>query len=46
MPITLEAIIDEHGKIHLKEPVSLPSMRRALVVVLEEMSIDRSACRD
>ena len=39
MPITLEAIIDEHGKIHLKEPVSLPSMRRALVIVLEEEPI-------
>jgi len=39
MPITLEAIIDEHGKIHLKEPVNLPSMRRALVVVLEEEPI-------
>jgi hypothetical protein len=33
---TIEAVIDEHGQVHLQESVSLPSARRALVTILEE----------
>ena len=33
---TIEAIIDEQGKIHLLKPVCLPAARRALVTILEE----------
>lgn len=33
---TLEAAIDEHGEIHLSEPIQLPARRRALVMILEE----------
>lgn len=33
---TLEAVIDEDGKVHLRESVRLPEARRALVTILEE----------
>jgi hypothetical protein len=33
---TIEAIIDENGKVYLLESVSLPEARRALVTILEE----------
>jgi hypothetical protein len=33
---TLEAIIDEHGKVRLLEGVELPAARRALVTILDE----------
>lgn len=33
---TIEALIDEHGQVRLRESVSLPSARRALVTILEE----------
>ncbi len=33
---TVEAVIDEQGKVRLLEPVHLPVMRRALVTILEE----------
>ena len=33
---TVEAIIDEHGNVRLREPVHLPAARRALVMILEE----------
>ncbi len=33
---TLEAAIDEHGEVHLSEPIQLPEPRRALVMILEE----------
>jgi hypothetical protein len=33
---TIEAVIDENGKVHLLESVSLPEARRALVTILEE----------
>lgn len=33
---TVEAVIDENGKVHLLESVSLPAARRALVTILEE----------
>lgn len=33
---TVEAIIDEKGKVHLLESVNLPEARRALVTILEE----------
>jgi hypothetical protein len=33
---TVEAVIDERGRVHLLEPVHLPAVRRALVTILEE----------
>jgi hypothetical protein len=33
---TFEAVIDEHGRVHLLEPLRLPAARRALVTILEE----------
>ncbi|HEY0079645.1 MAG TPA: hypothetical protein VGB73_13610 [Pyrinomonadaceae bacterium] len=33
---TVEAVIDEHGKVHLLESVNLTEARRALVTILEE----------
>jgi hypothetical protein len=33
---TIEAVIDEGGKVHLLEPLHLPRQRRALVTVLED----------
>lgn len=33
---TIEATIDEHGNVKLREPVKLPAGRRALVTILEE----------
>ena len=37
MPMhTVEATIDEHGNVHLREAVALTSPRRALVTILDE----------
>jgi ATP-dependent DNA ligase len=33
---TVEAIVDEHGRVRLLEKVRLPEVRRALVTILEE----------
>lgn len=33
---TIEAIVDEHGRVRLLEKVRLPEARRALVTILEE----------
>ena len=33
---TVEAVIDEQGNVRLLEPVHLPSVRRALVTILED----------
>ena len=33
---TVEAIVDEHGRVHLLEEVKLSEARRALVTILEE----------
>jgi hypothetical protein len=33
---TVEALIDERGRVELLEPPNLPSARRALVTILEE----------
>lgn len=33
---TVEAVIDEHGRVRLLEPVSVARTRRALVTILEE----------
>ena len=33
---TVEAVIDERGRVHLLEPVELPAARRALVTILED----------
>lgn len=36
---TVEAVIDERGHVRLLEPVQLPTARRALVTILEEVPI-------
>jgi hypothetical protein len=33
---TVEAVIDEHGKVHLLEDVQLTEARKALVTILED----------
>jgi hypothetical protein len=33
---TVEAVIDEHGNVHLLEPLQLSAPRRALVTILED----------
>ena len=33
---TIEAVIDEQGKVHLLQNIKLPQVRRALVTILEE----------
>ena len=38
---TIEAVIDEQGKVSLLESVRLPTVRRALVTILEEMPLSR-----
>jgi len=42
---TVEAVIDERGNVRLLEPVHLPSVRRALVTILEDHPVagDESA---
>lgn len=37
---TIEAIIDENGKIHLLETVKLSTSRRAIVTILEEKPLN------
>ncbi len=34
--LTVKAQIDEHGNVQVLQPVSIPSPRRALVVILDE----------
>jgi len=36
---TVEATIDEQGNVKLLEPVKLPSVRRALVTILEDAPV-------
>ena len=36
---TVEAVIDEEGNVRLLEPVHLPSVRRALVTILEDRQV-------
>jgi hypothetical protein len=36
---TVEAIIDERGRVRLLESVRLPAARRALVMILEERPV-------
>ena len=36
MTPTVEAVIDEEGRVRLLEPVELPAARRALVTILDE----------
>lgn len=36
MMVTLEAVIDESGNVKILEPISFPTARRALVVILNE----------
>ena len=38
---TVEAVIDVQGQINLLEPIRLPTMRRALVTILEEEPVIR-----
>ena len=33
---TVEAVIDAQGHVHVREPLSLPGARRALVTILDE----------
>ena len=40
---TVEAIIDEKGRVSLLEPVRLSTARRALVTILEEKPIAETA---
>lgn len=36
---TVEAVIDQQGKVQLLHDVSLPQVRRALVTILEEIPV-------
>jgi hypothetical protein len=36
---TVEATVDEDGRVSLLEPIRLPSRRRALVTILEEDAV-------
>lgn len=36
MMLTVEAVIDASGQVKLLQPISIPSARRALVIILEE----------
>jgi hypothetical protein len=40
---TVEAVIDENGNVRLLEPVHPPTLRRALVTILEERPASRIA---
>lgn len=42
---TIEAVIDKEGNVSLLEPVKLPSSRRALLTILEELpqSVNKTA---
>ena len=33
---TVEAVVDEHGRVRLLEDITLPEARRALVTILED----------
>lgn len=33
---TFEAVVDEHGNVHLLDSIHLPAARRALVTILED----------
>ena len=37
---TIEALIDENGRVSLLEEVHLPSVRRAIVTILEQPATD------
>ncbi len=37
---TVEAVVDEHGQIHLLEPVVVSTRRRALVTILGELPVE------
>ncbi len=39
---TLEALIDENGRVSLLEPIHLPTARRALVTILEQSAPEPS----
>lgn len=43
MMVTVEAQIDENGNVKLLQPISVPSPRRALVIILDEPSTLPSA---
>jgi len=40
---TIEAVIDEDGKVSLLESVRLPAVRRALVTILEEAPLGETS---
>ena len=41
MVTTIEAVIDEQGRVSLLKSVRLPAVRRALVTILEEAPLSR-----
>lgn len=43
MTRTIEAVIDEDGRIQLLEPAAPGSRRRALVIIFDEPGIDETA---
>lgn len=40
---TIEAVIDPHGNVRLLEPVELPGVRRAFVMILEDHGANDAA---
>jgi len=36
VPRTVEGVIDREGNIHLLEPIRVPTLRRVLVIVLDD----------
>lgn len=38
--LTVEAMIDASGKVRILQPISITNARRALVVILDEPSLD------
>ncbi len=39
---TIEAVIDEKGRLRILEPIELPKMRRAIITILNEEPLDES----
>lgn len=39
---TVEAMVDEHGSVKLLKTISVPSARRAIVIILDEPPAQRS----
>lgn len=39
---TIEAIIDEQGKVYLLEPIKLPTARKGILLILEDQPVGES----